>query len=84
MITGYNNARPYAKFTKYNSLKSIVGKNQTGDDKYTGRYNSNPSTSYFATLLIETATGTVSNSDTLLSVTHTFYAQFFNRDSVVS
>lgn len=84
MITGQGNARPYATFTKYNSLKSIIGRNQTGDDKYTGRYNANPATSYFATLLIETATGTVTNSDTLVSVTHTFYAQFFNRDSVVS
>jgi len=84
MITGQANAQPYATFTKYNTLKSIVGKNQTGDSTYSGAYNANPVNAIYASLLIETATGTVVNSDTLVSVSHVFYVQFYNRDALIS
>lgn len=85
MLTTQANASPSAIFTKYTTLASVVGKNQVGDQGYSGTYGANPANVNYSTILVGNAIpGTLTVSDTLLSVTHTFYCQFYNRDSLVS
>lgn len=83
-ITASANAQPSCTFSYYNSLRRFFGKNQTSDITLTGDYSSNPSTPIYAALMIQNADGSVAQSDVLMSVTHTFYCQFFNRDATAS
>lgn len=84
LLTSASNAKPIAYFSKYTSLKSVAPKTISQGENYQAPYNANPQQQIYSSLVWKTIDGSITAFQVALHVSHVFYVQLYNDDSIIS
>lgn len=84
LVTAQANAKPMCTISKFQTLKQVLPQSVNQSENFMGTHSANPATQVYGTLLWKTLDGSTSSFSVGIQVTHTFYCQLYDADSVQS
>jgi len=84
LVTAQSNASPMATISKYTTLRSVIPQSVNMSENFMGTHSANPSTQVYGTLFWKTLDGSTTAFSVGVQITHVFYCQLYDHDSVQS